>query len=152
MTQAEREYLGWGRVEVRPSVRQAYDVFLNVIQLGDANTLVTMAPIARVDSTGGVSTGAHIGDPSNQWVVMAARTASDRYEVGDTTYSFRPVAPRSRHLLINMARGTTFYVKVSSTGPDTRVGIATRPASGSTAVTSNDQGVLSFELNDTQVR
>lgn len=150
MTQAEREYLGWGRVEVRPSVRQAYDVFLNVIQFGDADTLTTMSSVARVDSTDGRMTGAHVADASNQWVVMLARMASDQYEAGDTTYSFRATDRRSRHLMVNMARATTFYVTVSSTGPDTKVEISTRPANGSTPAMSNDQGVLSFEVNGTQ--
>jgi len=152
ITQAEREYLGWGRVEVRPSLGQAYDVFLNVIQIGDANTLAAMAPVVRLDSADGASTGAHIGDASNQWVVMLSRAASDKYEMRDTTYSFRSVAPRSRHLMVNMARTTTFHVTASSNGPETRVGIATKPAGGSTPVTSNDQGVLSFEVNGTQVK
>ncbi len=152
MTQGEREYLGWGRVELRPSVSQAYDVFLNVFQIGDADTLAAMAPITRLDSANGASTGAHVGDPSNQWVVLLARAASDRYELGETAYSFKSVAPRSRHLIVNMARGKTFHVTVSSSGPDTKVGIATQATSGSTPMKSNDQGVLSFELNGTQVR
>ena len=137
---------------MRPSVAQPYDVFLNVIQFGDANTLSAMAPIARVDSSAGTSTGAHIGDAANQWVVMAARTAAPHYEIRDTTYSFTAVVPRSRHLLINMARKTTFHVKVSATGADTKVEIATGAASGGTSVVSNDQGVLSFEVNGTLVK
>jgi hypothetical protein len=152
LTQAEREYLGWGRVEVRPSVRQSYDVFLNVIQIGDANTLASMAPISRVDAAGGTSTGAHIADASNQWVVMAARAAADQYEMKDATYSFKSVAARSRHLLINMARGTTLHVSVSTTGAETKVEISARPATGSTPVVSNDQGVLVFEVNGTHVK
>ena len=152
MTQGEREYLGWGRVELRPSVSQAYDVFLNVFQIGDADTLAAMAPIARLDSANGASTGAHVGDASNQWVVMLARAASDRYELGETAYSFKSVAPRSRHLIVNMARGTTFHVTVSSSGPDTKVEIATQASGGSTPIKSNDQGVLAFELNGRQVR
>jgi hypothetical protein len=152
LTQAEREYLGWGRVEVRPSVRQAYDVFLNVIQIGDADTLASMAPISHVDSATGVSTGAHIGDASNQWVVMAARAAAERHAIAETSYSFKSIAARSRHLLINMARSTTFHVRVSTAGAETKVEIATRPAAGSAPVTSNDQGVLTFEVNGTQVK
>ncbi len=152
LTQAEREYLGWGRVEVRPSVSQAYDVFLNVIQIGDANTLSAMASIGRVDSAVGSLTGAHVGDPANQWVVMAARSAADRYEIRDTTYSFNAVAPRSRHLLVNMARKTTFHVRVSASGSATKVEIGTSAVTGSAPAMSNDQGVLSFEVNGTLVK
>jgi hypothetical protein len=152
MTQAEREYLGWGRVEVHPASRQAYDVFLNVIQIGDANTLAAMSPVSPVSSANDVSTGAHIADPENQWIVMASRGASDRYELRDTAYSFKSVAARSRHLLVNMARETAFHVKVSTIGPDTKIEIASAAGAGSTTVRSNDQGVLSFEVNGTQVK
>jgi hypothetical protein len=152
MTQAEREYLGWGRVELRPSVRQAYDVFLNVFQIGDANTLTKMAPIARIESADGSATGTHIGDPANEWVVMLSRAASERYQRRETAYAFKPAGARSRHLLVNMARATTFHVTVSASGPETKVAIATQPTGGSTAVKSSDQGVLSFEMNGTQVR
>ena len=152
LTQAEREYLGWGRVEVRPSVRQAYDVFLNVIQIGDANTLSAMAPVAPVDASAGGATGAHIADPANEWVVMAARAAAGHYEMRDTAYRFKSVAARSRHLLINMARKTTFHVKVSASGASTNIEIATGAVTGSTPIASNDQGVLSFEVNGTQVK
>jgi hypothetical protein len=152
MTQAEREYLGWGRVEVRPSIRQSYDLFLNVIQFGDANTLKVMAPISRVESNDGRLIGSHIGDNTNQWVVMLARAVSDEFKVRDATYGFKAVAPKSRQLLLDMARSTTFHVTVSLTGPDTRLEIRTQAANGSTPVTSNDQGVLSFEVDGTQVR
>ena len=50
MTQAIREYLGWGRIEVQPKAAREYDVFLNVIQFGDANSLTQMAPVTRVQS------------------------------------------------------------------------------------------------------
>jgi len=152
MTQAEREYLGWGRVELRPPVRQSYDVFLNVIQFGAAKTLASMAPTSRLESADGHTIGAHIGDPSNQWVVMLARAASDEFQRRPVTYTFRPVAPGSRHLLVDMARSTKFYVTVSSAGPDSKVEIATEAGPRSTPVTSNDQGVLSFEVIGTQVK
>jgi hypothetical protein len=151
MTQAEREYIGWGRVEVRPSIRQNYDLFLNVIQFGDATTLRTIAPISRVDSIEGTLTGTHIGEDANQWVVMLARAASDQFQIRAATYGFRAVVSRSQHLLVNMARSTTFYVSVSSTGPDTTVEVRTQPVGGSTPVASNDHGVLSFEVNGARV-
>jgi hypothetical protein len=151
MTQAEREYLGWGRVEVRPSVRQAYDVFLNVIQFGDAQTLAAMAPIERIDSANGALTGAHIGNAANQWVVMLARNASDRYDIREATYGFKASGARSGHLLVNMARDTAFYITVSSSGAETRVAVTAQPGAGARVV-SNDQGALSFEVNGTQVK
>jgi hypothetical protein len=151
MTQAEREYLGWGRVEVRPPVRQAYDVFLNVVQFGDAKTLMSMAPTSRLESADKSMVGTHIGDPSNQWVVMLARRESDEFQPRGVTYTFEPVASASRHLVVDMARSTTFYVTVSAAGADTTIDIGIQAAPGSTPVSSNDQGVLSFEVAGTQV-
>jgi hypothetical protein len=152
MTQAEREYLGWGRVEVRPSARQAYDVFLNVIQFGDANTLDSMTPVAAVDSADGALTGTHIGDGANQWVVLLARNAAERYDLAQATYRFTPTTARSNHLLVNMARETPFYVTVTSAGGETRVDITTQPAGDGARVMSSDQGVLRFEVNGTQAK
>jgi hypothetical protein len=124
-----------------------------VIQVGDADTLAAMAPVSRVDVPGaGGATGAHIADPSNQWVVLFARTASSKYEPRDTAYSFTAAAPRSRHLLLNMARAATFHVSLSSAGAETRVQVATRSSTGSTPVVSSDEGVLSFEVNGLQVK
>ena len=152
MKQAQREYLGWGRVEVRPPVRQAYDVFLDVIQFGDAKTLTSMAPTSRLESADGTVIGTHIGDPSNQWVVMLARKAPDEFQPRAVTYTFRPVASTSRQLVVDMARSTTFYVTVSSAGPDTTIDIGTQVGPASTPVASNNQGVLSFDVVGTQVR
>jgi hypothetical protein len=111
-----------------------------------------MSPVSRVDSVGEVSTGAHIADADNQWVVMAARTASTQYELRESTYTFKPVAARSKHLLVNMARATAFHVKVSTNGPDAKIEISSAPVAGSTPVRSNDQGVLLFEVSGTQVK
>ena len=150
MTQAEHEYLGWGRVEVRPSVPQASDLFLNVIQFGDADTLEAMAPTSRVDSIDGKMTGAHIGDATNQWVVLMTRRPADQFQIGGATYSFQAAAPESRHLLVNMTRSTTFHVAASTTGTQTTIAISTESVGG-TSVTSDDQGVVSFRVNGTQV-
>jgi hypothetical protein len=43
-------------------------------------------------------------------------------------------------------------VSVSSIGSETRVDVRRQAATGSTPVTSNDQGVLRFEVDGTQVR
>jgi hypothetical protein len=152
MTRAEREYLGWGRVEVRPSVAQRYDLFLNVIQFGDATGLSAMAPVERVESEDGKLAGAHIGDRENQWVVMMARDNTDAFDLRSAGYRFTAAAPRSRQLLLDMARSTTYYVAVSAAGAETSVAVGTEPTSSGTPIMSNDQGVLSFEIHGTEVR
>jgi hypothetical protein len=111
-----------------------------------------MAPIVKVEAFAGGATGAHIGDAANQWVVMAARAAAPKYDIRDLTYSFKSTAPRSRHLLVNMAPSRALHVKVSAAGADTRIEIASTASSGSTPLTSNDQGVLSFEVNGLVVK
>ena len=83
---------------------------------------------------------------------MAARNAADNYAIGDTSYTFNVVAARSRHLLVNMARKTTLHVKATSSGTSTKIEITTGAAGGSTPIVSNDQGVLTFEVNGTLVK
>jgi hypothetical protein len=152
MSQAAREYLGWGRIEVRPSTSQPHDLFLNVIQFGDSKSLAALSPVSRLESADARLAGTHIGDPANQWVVLLARDQADTFQIREAAYAFKPVAPGSRQLLLNMARSTTFYVTAATAGAETSIEVGTEAAAGRTAVRSNDQGVLSFEVNGAQVR
>ncbi len=147
MTQAMHEYLGWGRIEVVPAVSQNFDAFLNVIQFGDANTLSSMSPTFRVTSIDGKMMGADVGDSSGNHVVLFSSARDGAPVVGGVSYTFSPVATGSKHLLVNMARSSDYYVRVQSTTSGTTVTVATSPAAGSMAVTSSAQGVLAFALD-----
>lgn len=146
MTQAMHEYLGWGRIEVRPTTARNFDLFLNVIQFGDATTLSSMSPVARIDSLDGKMVGADIGDAGGNRVVLFSAAPNGAPVAGDVTYLFRPVAAGSRHLLVNMGRSVTYHVRAVSTGSGTTVVVSTAPQSGSLVLVSNDQGVLAFTL------
>jgi hypothetical protein len=148
MTQAIREYLGWGRIEVQPAAAREYDVFLNVIQFGEANSLAQMASISRVQSSDGTMIGSHIAEPANEWVVLFAKRPVDN-GVPTVNYRFSAAGPDSRHLLMNVARGKTFFVRASADGA---VAVTLQPTPHAVSVTSTDQGVLYFVLSQGVVR
>ncbi|MFQ5597008.1 MAG: hypothetical protein ACE5GK_03060 [Nitrospiria bacterium] len=145
MTTAMHEYLGWGRIEVRPAVATNYDTFLNVIQFGDANSLASMSQTKLMNSTDNKMTGAHINDTTHQWVVLFAKNASDVLSVSSSTYKFFPAASKSKHLVVDMQPSTTYNISTTSGTTDTTVTIST--TGGGVPVSSNSEGVLYFSLN-----
>jgi hypothetical protein len=148
MTQAIREYLGWGRIEVQPRAAREYDLFLNVIQFGDADSLSQMAPVTRVQSVDGTMTGSHIAEPANEWVTLFASRPVDG-GVSAIQYRVQTAGRESRHLLLNVARSKAFFV---SAGSDGSVAVTLQPAPNAVSVTSSDQGVLYFVLSQGVVR
>ncbi|HTV02902.1 MAG TPA: hypothetical protein VMF13_20310 [Luteitalea sp.] len=147
-TATTRQYLGIGRVEVRPSESQAYDIFLNVIQFGNAKSLTQIAPIMRVESNAMV--GSYIADPANSWVVLFARDSWPGSPRSSVNYSVLSVSATSRHLIANLVADTTLYVNPVNNGGTLQVGISPSPNGGSPVRTS-DAGVLYFELNGQSV-
>lgn len=151
MTQGMHEYLGWGRIEVRPRVAQAYDVFLNVIQFGDADTLALMTPTVRVDSADGRMIGVDIRERTGNRVVMFSASPAGAGRISSVAYTMVPVATASRQLLVNMNPSTTYHVKTLATAAGTSVEVTTTAQPGSVAVTSDAAGVLDFTLNGLSV-
>jgi hypothetical protein len=148
MTQAIREYLGWGRIELQPGAAREYDVFLNVIQFGDADSLAQMAPVTRVQSVDGTMVGSHIAEPANEWVTLFSNRPVDG-GVQTIRYRFAPAGRESRHLLMNVARAKAFFVSASGDGS---VAVTLQPSPDAVSVTSTDQGVLYFVLSQGVVR
>lgn len=151
MSPGMHEYLGWGRIEVQPAVARAYDVFLNVIQFGDADTLTTMAPVARIRSEDGVLLGAHVQDPRNEWVMLFAREASSIGRIKSLDYTVRQKAGRTRHLLVDLAPSTVFHATVAARGPDLMIALSETPRPRSVRAPSSDQGVLWFTVEGTRI-
>lgn len=147
LNQSDREFLGWGRIEVKPAVAQNYDIFLHVIQYGESTTLTSMSSSVKVSSTDDEMLGAHIKDAGNQWVVMFSKSAAEASSIASTSYVFAPASPQSEHLLVNMQPSTQFHVSAASGTTGTTVSVGTVQQGGSIAVSSNDQGVLRFALN-----
>jgi hypothetical protein len=145
MSQAAREYLGWGRIEVRPATAQAYDLFLNVFQIGDSEALTSMSPILRVTSADGRMAGAHLRDPRNEWVLMF-RAGSSPLGSDTVSYTYSPGATASRHLLANLPPGATLYVSSEDTGSGTRITVGPSPRSGAVEAFVNSAGLLYLQL------
>jgi hypothetical protein len=145
---AEQENrIGWGRIEIQPTVTQNDDVFLEVIQFGDANTLSAMSPTLKIDSSDGKMLGAHIKNSSNQWIVMFAKQATDVSTIRAVTYAFEPITSSSEHLLVNMQPSATYHITLSAGAGLTTITVSTTPRSGSAVATSNAEGVLRFSLD-----
>jgi len=147
MTQFAHEHLGWGRIEVRPTQAANYDVFLNVIQFGEADTLSSMSPITMINSSDGRLIGTHISDTSNQWVVMFSKSPAHLFAITSVNYTFKPITSTSKHLLTNMRPSTAYHVKLSSGANGATVSISTVSEAGSMLVSSTSQGVLQFTIN-----
>jgi hypothetical protein len=148
ITDRVREYLGWGRIEIRPTIAQNYDTFLNVIQFGDANSLSSMSPTAKVTTTNAKMIGVDIQDSANHWLVLFAKHPSDLSEIISTGYTFRPIASLSKHLVVNMKPSTTFYMTHEKGMAGTTVVISSSPRTGSVVLTSTKYGVVHFTLDN----
>jgi hypothetical protein len=147
MSQFAHEHLGWGRIEVRPTKTNNYDIFLNVIQFGDANTLISMTPVSVLESLEGRSIGAQISDVGNPWVVMFPKKTADVFALSSITYTFKPVGSLTQHLLTGMHPAQPYHVKHTAESGGVNVTVSTAPLSGAKVVSSNNQGVLHFTLD-----
>jgi hypothetical protein len=147
MSQFAHEHLGWGRIEVRPTQTANYDVFLNVIQFGDADTLTSMSPVVSINSSEGRYIGAHIKDIHNPWILVFAKTPSDLSTLSSFNYTFDPASSTSKHLLMNMKPSSSYYVKLSTRANGKTVIISTMPQADGTLLSSNNHGVLDFTVN-----
>jgi len=132
MTQGMHEYLGWGRIEVRPATSQNYDTFFNVIQFGDSNSLNSMSPTARIDSSSGNMIGVHIQDSSNQWAVMFVKNAANFGNINSVSYSLSGTGTVN-HLVTGLKKNTNYDIY------DNGAKILTKA--------SNSGGVLYFTSN-----
>jgi hypothetical protein len=147
MSEFARQYLGWGRLEVRPVDNKNYDLFLNVFQIGDANTLSSMSPTSMVESSDGRLTGAQIADGTNPWVVMFPKKAADVFALRSIIYTFKPVGLMTRHLLTGLQPAKRYHVKHTADSGSTTVTVSMAAESGSFVASSNSQGVLYFTLD-----
>jgi hypothetical protein len=147
MSDFARQHLGWGRLEVRPLDNTNYHMFLNVFQIGDASTLLSMSPTSMIESSDGRLVGAQIEEAANPWVVMFPRNAADVFALSSFTYTFKSVDSMTRHLLTGMQPGKHYHVKHTGSGSYTTVTVGAAPQSGSFVVSSNSQGVLHFTFS-----
>lgn len=122
-------------IQVQPTIDSNYDVFLNVMQIGDSSTLTAMSDIVNIISTTGstgVLTGAHIKDATKNRIVLFndQKRATVGKQSAPYVYTAEVTAP-SHHLLTNIEPSASFSVSDGST-------VVATP-------TSSSDGVLSFD-------
>lgn len=104
LTDQERNYHGSSTLQIESTTNQNHDTYLNVMQLGDANTLTAMSPTTRIDASS--MTGTAIDDPTVSRVVLFS---SDPYgaAISNVTYAVGSFsATTAKHLLLDMQPGT----------------------------------------------
>ena len=104
LTDEERNYRGSVTVQIESTAVQNHETYLNVMQLGDANTLTSMTPVVRIDA--GSMVGAVLDDPTVARVVLFS---SDQHgaAVGNVSYTVGAlVATLEKHLLLGMLPGS----------------------------------------------
>ena len=148
MNDAIRSYLGWGRIEVRPSAARAYDTFLNVMQFGDSRSLSAMTPTHKIKSGDGGSVGVHIADPRRESVVMFVDDHAQVFKKSEVNYTFSRVGMRSSHFITDLASGD-YYVS-ASTAANGGVTISVSKSPGGQRVPAV-AGTVAFDLNGMQV-
>src|SRR5690606_20788747 len=121
------------------------------IQFGDSKALQTMNPTLRVTSSDGRMMGAHIADPSNEWVVMFSHDPAETARTEAVRYSFAPQASSSQHLVLNLIPGTAYYVSPTATAGATSMSLSTSQTQGAVPVTSDESGALHFTLSGLSV-
>ncbi|MDZ7289576.1 MAG: hypothetical protein ONB44_09025 [candidate division KSB1 bacterium] len=94
----------WGgsyRIEVKPVVPRTYDIFLTVLQIGDANTLHQMAEAAEL--RGAQFFGTYIKD---QHVILFA---NGEHPLGHAEWTIQSHA-EVEHLLVDLQPGTLYWI------------------------------------------
>ena len=122
-------------IRTTATVPANYDTFLNVMQVGDSNTLTTMTDIVKITaitgSTGNL-VGAHIKDATKNRIILFNDQKRDDVERQLAPYVYTAtVTAASHHLLTNIEPSSSFSVSDGTTT------VAT--------VASSVDGVMSFE-------
>ncbi|MFN8060121.1 MAG: hypothetical protein U0Q12_13280 [Vicinamibacterales bacterium] len=151
MTDAMRAYLGWGRIEVVPTVARNYDTFLTVLQFGNATTLTSPSNVTKVTSSDGKMVGAHVQDTRTQALTMFAVAAADAQTVAGTSYAYTPVTQVARHVVASLLPSRDYYVQATASGGQVVVTLSLTPLSGAPQLSTNSGGVLKFTLDGARV-
>jgi hypothetical protein len=94
----------WGgsyRIEIKPTVARTYDVFLTVLQIGDANTLHQMADATELN--GAQFCGTYI---KNEHVVLFSKNENALDEAEWTIDGNSEI----EHLLVNLQPGASYRI------------------------------------------
>jgi hypothetical protein len=143
LTDDAADVMGRYRLEIIPGTAAASDVFVTLLQFGDANQLTQMTPSSPVTVSSGGMAGVAIMDPGGARVLLfssepGAAAPSSRV-VYTVTGARSPV-----HVLFNMRPGATYYVATKTSGDATEVTVSPETFAGGTAVAADQDGILSF--------
>ncbi|MFQ5561121.1 MAG: hypothetical protein ACE5FU_11135, partial [Nitrospinota bacterium] len=114
MNDKTKDFRGTFTMQVESKTGQKFDNFLNVMQIGDSNTLVSMTPVEKISATGGNGNmaGALIKDSNKNRVVLF--NSSNPSIVGsikpNIEYTLSTTAPSS-HVLFNTSPNTLYSIK-----------------------------------------
>ena len=111
MTDDIADWFGSYHIQIRPSTQNNYDTFLNVMQIGDSNTLSTMTDIVKVESSDGRMVGSHIKDNNNQWIVMFAKLNN---KINAAQYVLNG-SGTIKHLIVNLEGNSSYQITDNGT-------------------------------------
>lgn len=136
MTDKQKNYMGAYTIRIKSDAGEAFEKFLNVMQIGDSNTLTEMTETVGISATTGSTgtlKGAHIKDETKNRIVLFndQKRADTPFQKAPYVYSC-DVTATSNHLITNIEPLTEFRV---SDGTRT---IATAASSADGVLTFND--------------
>jgi len=134
LSDEEKYFRGTYTMQVQSTSNLKYDIFLNVMQFGDSNTLTQMSQVDKITATGsnGNMVGALIKDSTKNRVVLfneSKRATVDKVEA-EISYTVTTTTASSYHLLTNIKTNQAYGITRSGT----EIG----------RITSSDAGTLAF--------
>ena len=135
MTDRSKWAYGSYTIQVQSTTNQEYDTFLNVMQIGDSNTLSSMTDIVAVSASTDNMIGAHIKDSTMNKVVLFSSAKNERVTGTSISYSVLTTSA-TKHLLFGLQPTTTYEINVNG---------------ASNNYTSNSSGVIFFYTGDVAV-
>ena len=128
----EKNYYGSYVMQIQSTTNQNYDIFLNVMQVGDSNSMNRMTPIDRISSS--LMVGAHIKDSTLNRVVLFSSLQDSKVPTGTTiSYSTIPTTTSTKHYLFGLQPNSPYTI-VANGEPN--------------SLNSNSAGVIVFGTGD----
>ncbi len=119
LTDTQKNHFGSYTMQIQSTTGQNYDNFLNVMEIGDNNTLTQMTEVTKITVTDSGSDvrmhGALIKDNSKNRVVLFSADQSGAVVTTDVNYSVN-TSTASIHLLFKLQPNTMYSVDISGIG------------------------------------
>lgn len=132
LTDTMKNYIGSYTFQIESKTQLQYDTFLNVMQIGDSNTLETMTETVKINATG--MEGAHIKDATQNRVILFSN-AKAAPVTEPTAYNVTTTAPTT-HVLCGMKPETQYLFNINNV---------------TSSFTSNNAGIITFNTQPGQI-